>query len=30
MRLDDDYRVTRSSALYGDLKAALGASCLTG
>jgi DNA polymerase-3 subunit alpha len=28
MRLDDGYRVTRSSALYGDLKAALGPSCL--
>ena len=28
MRLDDGFRVTRSSALYGDLKAALGPSCL--
>lgn len=30
MRLDDAFRVSRSSALYGDLKAALGPSCLTG
>ncbi|MBN2176216.1 MAG: DNA polymerase III subunit alpha [Demequinaceae bacterium] len=29
MRLDDEFRVTRSSALYGDLKAALGPSCLS-
>ncbi len=29
MRLGDEYRVARSSALYGDLKAALGPSCLT-
>ncbi len=29
MRLDDGYRVTRSSALYGDLKAAFGAACLS-
>ena len=28
MRLDDEFRVSRSSALYGDLKAALGPSCL--
>jgi DNA polymerase-3 subunit alpha len=29
MRLGDQYRVSRSSALYGDLKAAFGPSCLT-
>ena len=29
MRLGDEYRVQRSSALYGDLKAAFGPSCLT-
>ena len=28
MRLDDEFRVARSSALYGDLKAAFGPSCL--
>jgi DNA polymerase-3 subunit alpha len=28
MRLDDEFRVSRSSALYGDLKAAFGPSCL--
>lgn len=28
LRLDDKYRVTPSPALYGDLKALLGASCL--
>ena len=30
MRLGDEFRVARSSALYGDLKAALGPSCLAG
>ncbi len=30
MRLGDEFRVTRSSALYGDLKAAFGPSCLAG
>ncbi|WP_062377411.1 DNA polymerase III subunit alpha [Demequina pelophila] len=30
MRLADEFRVTRSSALYGDLKAALGPGCLQG
>ncbi|WP_062297567.1 DNA polymerase III subunit alpha [Demequina maris] len=30
MRLGDEFRVARSSALYGDLKAALGPSCLSG
>ncbi|MFP5360451.1 MAG: DNA polymerase III subunit alpha [Actinomycetes bacterium] len=30
MRLGDEFRVSRSSALYGDLKAALGPSCLAG
>ena len=30
MRLGDQYRVERSSALYGDLKAAFGPSCLAG
>lgn len=29
MRLGDEFRVSRSSALYGDLKAAFGPSCLT-
>ncbi len=29
MRLDNEFRVTRSSALYGDLKASLGPSCLS-
>ena len=29
MRLDDEFRVARSSALYGDLKAAFGPNCLT-
>jgi DNA polymerase III subunit alpha len=29
MRLDDEYRVVRSSSLFGDLKAALGPSCLS-
>ncbi len=28
MRLDDEFRVARSSALFGDLKSALGPSCL--
>lgn len=28
MRLDDEFRVARSSALYGDLKSALGPSCV--
>lgn len=28
MRLDDEFRVSRSSSLYGDLKAAFGPSCL--
>ncbi|GMA37190.1 hypothetical protein GCM10025876_33940 [Demequina litorisediminis] len=28
MRLGDEFRVARSSALYGDLKAAFGPSCL--
>jgi len=30
MRLGDEFRVSRSSALYGDLKAAFGPSCLAG
>ncbi|WP_084104222.1 DNA polymerase III subunit alpha [Demequina sp. NBRC 110056] len=30
MRLGDEFRVARSSALYGDLKAAFGPSCLAG
>lgn len=30
MRLGNDFRVSRASALYGDLKAALGPGCLTG
>lgn len=30
MRLEDDYRVAPSSALFGDLKALLGPSCLAG
>jgi len=30
MRLGDEFRVAKSSALYGDLKAALGPNCLAG
>ncbi|MFV0633256.1 DNA polymerase III subunit alpha [Demequina sp.] len=30
MRLGDEFRVSRSSALYGDLKAAFGPNCLAG
>jgi len=30
MRLGNEFRVAKTSALYGDLKAALGPSCLAG